>query len=121
MKKINYLVIGLFMTILSCGKDNVQPTTTTTPIVTPIGSTKKDCEINHQGTLKVVNISFSDFYIYIEDIYVVTSKAGTISTYSKVPSHSGLTVKAINISNNSDLRTVDMPFYDCMTTEIDIK
>ena len=131
MKK-SIILIGLsFFSLFSCNKDNVQPTTTTTPIVTTVpssgGSTtgttstttsKKDCEINHQGTLKVLNTSSSDFYIYIEDVYVVTSKANTVTTYTKVPAHSGLEIKALNISDNSDLRSVTMPFYDCTTTEI---
>jgi hypothetical protein len=137
MRKINYLVIGLFITVLSCGKDNTQPTTPIVTTTTSSGSTstgststttttgststtKKDCEINHQGSLKVVNTSSKDFYIYIEDIYVVTSKAGTISTYTKVPAHSGLEIKALQITDNSDLRSVTMPFYDCMVTEIEI-
>ena len=128
MRKINYLVIGLFMTILSCGKDDVKPTT---PIVTTVptngsattGSTsttttKKDCEINHQGTMKVINTSSSDFYVYIEDIYIITCKANSWVTYNKVPAHSGLEIKVLNISDNSDLRSVTMPFYDCTTTEI---
>lgn len=118
MRKINYLAIGLFAILLSCAKETIEPTS---PIVTPIGATKKDCEINHTGTLKVVNTTSSDFYIYIEDIYIVTSKAGTISTYSKVPASLGLTVKSVKTSDYSDIRTMDMPFYDCMTTEIDIK
>ena len=131
MRKINYLAIVLFMTVLSCGKDNPQPTTPTVTTTTSSGSsttsttstttTKKDCEINHQGTMKVVNTSSSDFYVYIEDIYVVTSKANTWVTYNKVPAHSGLEIKVLNISDNSDVRTVDMPFYDCTTTEIYIK
>ena len=128
MRKINYLVIGLFMTVLSCGKDNTQPTTPIVTTTTSTGTTttgttstnKKDCEINHQGSLKVVNTSSSDFYIYIEDVYVLTSKAKTISTYNKVPASSGLEIKALQITDNSDLRSVTMPFYDCMVTEIDI-
>jgi hypothetical protein len=133
MRKINYLVIGLFMTVLSCGKDNTQPTTPIVTTTTSGGSTstgstttttttttKEDCEINHQGALKVVNTSSSDFYIYIEDVYVLTSKAKTISTYNKVPASSGLEIKAIDVNDYSDLRSVTMPFYDCMVTEIDI-
>ena len=128
MRKINYLVIGLFMTVLSCGKDNTQPTTPIVTTTTSTGTTttgttstnKKDCEINHQGSLKVVNTSSSDFYIYIEDVYVLTSKAKTISTYSKVPASSGLEIKALQITDNSDLRSITMPFYDCMVTEIEI-
>jgi hypothetical protein len=128
MRKINYLVLGLFITVLSCGKDNTQPTTPIVTTTTSTGTTttgttsttKKDCEINHQGTLKVVNTSSSDFYIYIEDVYVVTSKAGTISNYTKVPAHSGLEIKAIDVNDYSDLRSVTMPFYDCMVTEIEI-
>lgn len=128
MRKINYLVIGLFLTVLSCNKDNVEPTK---PIVTTVptngntttgttSTTKEDCEINHQGTLKVVNATPGDFYIYIEDVYIVTSKANTITTYNKVPASSGLTVKAIKTNDYSDVRTVNMPFYDCMVTQIDI-
>lgn len=132
MRKINYLVIGLFMTVLSCGKDNTQPTTPIVTTTTSGGSTstgsasttttttKKDCEINHQGSLKVVNTSSKDFYIYIENVYVLTSKAKTISTYNKVPASSGLEIKALQITDNSDLRSVTMPFYDCMVTEIEI-
>jgi hypothetical protein len=116
------------MTVLSCGKDNTQPTTPIVTTTTSTGTTttgttstnKKDCEINHQGSLKVVNTSSSDFYIYIEDVYVLTSKAKTISTYSKVPAHSGLEIKAIDVNDYSDLRSVTMPFYDCMVTEIEI-
>jgi hypothetical protein len=128
MKKINYLAIGLFMTVLSCGKDDTQPTnpivtTTTSTGNTTTGTTstnKKDCEINHQGSLKVVNTSSNDFYIYIENVYVLTSKAKTISTYNKVPASCGLEIKALQINDNSDLRSVTMPFYDCMVTEIEI-
>lgn len=130
MRKINYLAIVLFMIVLSCGKDNPQPTTPIVTTTTSSGSsttsttstttTKKDCEINHQGTLKIVNTSSSDFYVYIEDIYVVTSKANTWVTYNKVPAHSGLTVKVIDINDYSDVRTVDMPFYDCTTTQVNI-
>ena len=130
MRKINYLAIVLFMIVLSCGKDNPQPTTPIVTTTTSSGSsttsttstttTKKDCEINHQGTLKIVNTSSSDFYVYIEDIYVVTSKANTWVTYNKVPAHSGLSVNVIDINDYSDVRTVDMPFYDCTTTQVNI-
>ena len=142
MRKINYLVIGLFMTILSCRKDDVQPTAAT-PIATSVPTsgtsttsgtsgtsststtttttTKKDCEINHQGTLKIVNTTNKNFYIYIEDVYVMTCNAGMYNNYNKVPAHSGLTVKAIDVNDYSDVRTVDMPFYDCTTTQVNIE
>lgn len=129
MKK-SIILIGLSVfSFFSCKKETYTPTT---PIVTTVptngssttGSTstttKKDCEINHQGTLKIVNTTSSDFYVYVEDVYLFTSKANTWNTYNKVPSSSGLTVKAIMTNDYSDVRTVDMPFYDCTTTEVDI-
>lgn len=123
MRNINYLVISLFLTLFSCKKETYTPTTTTNPIVITSGggTTKKDCEINHTGTLKIVNTTDKDFFIYIEDVYIITATAGTISTYSKVPSSSGLSVKAIQKSDYSDVRNVIMPFSDCMVTEISIK
>jgi hypothetical protein len=130
MRKINYLAIVLFMIVLSCGKDNPQPTTPIVTTTTSSGSsttsttstttTKKDCEINHQGTLKIVNTTNKNFYIYIEDVYVMTCNAGMYNNYNKVPAHSGLTVKVIDINDYSDVRTVDMPFYDCTTTQVNI-
>jgi hypothetical protein len=127
MRKINYLAMGLCLTALfSCQKEtptpNTSPSVTVTPIPTPTPApvAKDDCEINHQGVLKVVNTSSSEFYIYIEDVYVLTSKPNTTSTYNKVPASSELEIKALNTNDNSDLRSVSMPFYDCTITEIDI-
>lgn len=139
MKK-SIIFIGISaLTLLSCRKDDVQPTATT-PIATSVPTsgtsttsstsstsstttttTKKDCEINHQGTLKIVNTTNKNFYIYIEDVYVMTCNAGMYNNYNKVPSHSGLTVKAIDVNDYSDVRTVDMPFYDCTTTQVNIE
>ena len=130
MRKINYLAIGLFLTMFSCHKDTYTPTTPIVTTTTSSGSsststtstttTKKDCEINHQGTLKIVNTTNKNFYIYIEDVYVMTCNAGMYNNYNKVPAHSGLTVKVIDINDYSDVRTVDMPFYDCTTTQVNI-
>ena len=118
MRKINYLAIGLFAILLSCSKEPIQPTT---PIVTPIQTDKKDCEINHTGTLKVSNTTSKIFYVYIEGIYVLTSKPNTITNYDKVPASSGLEVKAIESIDAIDVRKITMLFSDCMVTEISIK
>lgn len=130
MKK-SIILIGISVfTFFSCKKETYTPTTPIVTTTTSSGSTttgststttpKKDCEINHQGTIKVINYSSSDFYVYIEDVYIVTCKANSWVTYNKVPSHSGLTVKVIDINDYSDVRTVTMPFYDCTVTEVSI-
>lgn len=129
MKK-SIILIGIsFLIFLSCKKENYTPTTPVVTTTTSSGSTttgststttKKDCEINHTATLKIVNTSDKDFFIYIEDVFIITSTAGTISTYNKVPSSSGLEIKAIQKTDYSDLRSITMPFSDCMVTEISV-
>lgn len=110
MKKL-ILSVALFgLCLSSCKKENVE---TSTPAPTIL-----DCEKNHTGTLRVVNANNETFYIYIENVYVLKVDPWAIGYYENVPSSSSLEVKAINVDNSSDVRTTNVPFSDCTTTEV---
>lgn len=105
------LIIGCFLVISSCKKENSDPEPTPPP--------SPECEVNHTSTIRILNTESQPFYVYVQYEYIATVNpnetvdVGNISIGTK-------SVQFLNVADNNDLREVTIEFLQCTIHPVEL-
>ena len=121
MKKL-FLILAVSLAFSSCKKDNPEPNYSSSGnSSTEIDNSIKDCEKYNFSTLRVINITYNDFYVYINNVYVGKSTMQNVFEFNSVPA--GLThkIQVISIQDNSDYREASLYFTQCSKSQLTLQ